>query len=119
MFYHFEQNNSGGHFYTDHKAGMSHHVIIEASSIEQAFSKAEDIGLYFNGCDDGRDCNCCGDRWSKYGLDVTETPTVYNQQVEPGEVYTHGAGYFNIKWIQGPEGYIHYLDGRIESFWAQ
>jgi hypothetical protein len=36
---------------------------IEAESAEHADEKAAEIGIYFNGCDDGRDCPCCGDRW--------------------------------------------------------
>ena len=24
---------------------------------------AEDIGLYFDGVEQGMDCSCCGDRW--------------------------------------------------------
>lgn len=39
-------------------------VFVEAIAVEEANRRAEDIGIYFNGCDKGLDCNCCGDRWS-------------------------------------------------------
>jgi len=60
-FYEFSQNNSGGKFTVDDK--LCHRLIIEASSEEEACSIAEDMGVYFNGCEDGIDCECCGDRW--------------------------------------------------------
>ncbi len=63
MFYHFSQNNSGGSFTFDAKRGITHHVIIEAKDDAHANERAESIGLYFDGCDDGPDCPCCGDRW--------------------------------------------------------
>lgn len=31
-FYHFAQNNSGGYFVNDNKAGVCEHIIIEAES---------------------------------------------------------------------------------------
>lgn len=63
MFYHFSQNNSGGSFDFDKNDGITHHVVIEAVSAESANKKLQDIGGYFDGCDTGRDCSCCGDRW--------------------------------------------------------
>jgi cytochrome c oxidase assembly protein Cox11 len=61
-FYEFEQNNSGGTYVIDDK--VNHIVFIEAASNVNADSIAEDLGVYFNGCDDKIDCYCCGDRWS-------------------------------------------------------
>lgn len=60
-FYEFSQNNSGGSFVTDDK--LCHRLIIEAKDEDEACRIAEDMGVYFNGCDDGMDCPCCGDRW--------------------------------------------------------
>lgn len=57
----FSQNNSYGRF--DINENVSGVVFIEAYSHDHANALAEDIGLYFNGCDTGRDCDCCGDRW--------------------------------------------------------
>lgn len=82
-FYHFSQNNTGGSFRLDDNVGED--VIIAAISPEDANARAEEIGIYFDGAhDDGPDCPCCGDRWSRqYGnSDATETPKIYDQSVE-------------------------------------
>lgn len=64
MFYEFDQNNSGGKFIVNDE--VCHRLFIEADSEEEALSKAEDLGCYWNGVADGIDCPCCGDRWSQY-----------------------------------------------------
>lgn len=61
MYYIFDQNNSGGSF--DVNDNVAEYVIIEANNNEEANDKAEDIGIYFNGVNQGLDCDCCGDRW--------------------------------------------------------
>lgn len=110
MFYTFNQNNSGGSFVFDGSAGISHYVIIEESDARRADFEAEDIGLYFNGCASGRDCSCCGDRWSKtYDLDGSEIPEIDGEDVSDGIYKSSYGGWMKEK----PEGYIHYLDGRI------
>lgn len=77
MFYTYSQNNSGGSF-----DGVQY-VVIEADSTSQADTIAEDrADVYFNGCDYGRDCSCCGDRWypaSSY--DASDKPEVYGQDL--------------------------------------
>ena len=62
-FFKYSQNNSGGNFHVDDK--ICHNVIIEAESASEADDIAESLGCYFDGCSTGRDCSCCGDRWSK------------------------------------------------------
>lgn len=54
----YRQNNSGGSFYEP-----AHKVYVEADSLDEAAEIADGVGIYFNGCDSGQDCNCCGDRW--------------------------------------------------------
>lgn len=63
--YEFRQNNSGGGFDIDEDVSV--YVLIQATSYVEANNKAEDIGIYFDGCDTGRDCDCCGDRWDGAG----------------------------------------------------
>jgi hypothetical protein len=103
-FYSFHQNNSGGSFITDDK--VAEYVIIEALNASHANQIAEDIGIYFNGCEDGYDCECCGDRWyeaSEY--DAKESPMIYADPIEEykpifcneGEVYC----------------YVYYMSGLI------
>lgn len=59
--YHFRQNNIGGTFVTNER--VDQHVFIEAGSCGEANELAELVGIYFDGCETGRDCSCCGDRW--------------------------------------------------------
>ena len=99
MFYLFDQNNSGGDFHHDSSNGIGYRVIIEADSADQANEIAENIGIYFNGCYDERDCPCCGDRWSPaYVGDGTECASEY------GGLDTGGFGI---------PSYIHYENGAI------
>jgi len=62
-FYRFYQNNSGGEREFSDTKGITKNVIIEALSPELANHEAEKIGIYFDGCLKGKDCDCCGDRW--------------------------------------------------------
>lgn len=108
MFFHFSQNNSGGSFDYDEPAGITHHVVIEADSLEEANQRAEAIGLYWDGVGAGKDCECCGDRWSP-AWSGDEVPAVYGKPVTESE-----DGLFH--WMPGYEVFIHYKDGRIEGF---
>ncbi len=104
MFFTYHQNNSGGHFHEDPEKGIGAFVIIEAKNASAAEDKALDIGLYFNGVEEGQDCECCGDRW--YGSsDEAEVPSIYGKNV----LETGYGSYF------GHDSYIHYLDGKIEK----
>lgn len=58
--YEFYQNNSGGSFTPPGRT-----VWIEAVSTIHANERALDIGIYFDGVNNGVDCDCCGDRWSR------------------------------------------------------
>ena len=114
MFYEFRQNNSGGSFVHDPDAGISKHVIVEAPSLKRATAIAQSIGLYFNGVDDGYDCECCGDRWYEpWNDEGTEEPSIYDKVVT--EEYEDTTG-FGMKWIDGPEAYVHYADGAVQGF---
>ncbi len=79
MFYTFQQNNSGGQWDIDQN--VSHITIIEAASIESALDKATDIGIYFDGVYNERDCPCCGDRWSRWP-EETKKLVVYGRPIE-------------------------------------
>jgi len=72
--YQFTQNNSGGCFDTDDK--VCHRVLIEALNEGHACDIAENMGIYFDGCDTGHDCPCCGDRWYR-PWDSIEFPYIY------------------------------------------
>ena len=105
-FYSFNQNNSGGSFSKSESEGISEWVIIEALNAEKANEKAESIGLYFNGCDDGRDCSCCGDRWHTVDeSDGEEVPSIYGEPIEKAE-----------KSMFRNNCFVHYLDGTFKKF---
>lgn len=108
MFYEYDQNNSGGSFIVNDD--VTYNVIIEADSAKEANAKAEEVGLYFNGiADDGPDCPCCGDRWSRaWSDDGEETPMIYDTPVEEYSEY----------WATGSEPWAHvyYKDGTKRSF---
>lgn len=107
MFYTYNQNNSGGSFDFDPDHGISHYVIVEANNSSEADYRAEMAGVYF---DDSIDCSCCGARWGTAWGEGDEVPSVYGDDVSTGVI---PKGRFSMKWVKGPEGYIHYRDGRI------
>ena len=59
--YQFSQNNSGGSFVVDDK--LCCELYIEAQNTDEANTIAERLGVYFDGVEQGLDCECCGDRW--------------------------------------------------------
>jgi len=109
----FNQNNSGGSFDFSETAGITHYVIVEAATLADGISRAEDIGIYFNGCSSGRDCSCCGDRWSEpWDDDFTDEPTVYGHKASE-----YGKDGLSSSWMDdSKEIAVHYADGRIEWF---
>ncbi|MBR7654821.1 hypothetical protein KCX83_21225 [Brucella oryzae] len=113
-FWTFNQNNSGGSFDFDEDAGITHFTIVEAKDMQHAISRAKEIGIYFDGCDAGIDCPCCGDRWYEpWKDDGDEAPTVYGQNVRENGGYANSIG----GWMQdGKEICIHPLTGPLEWY---
>lgn len=98
-FYTYDQTNSGGGFDCDDN--VAHYVIIEAEDGAIADMIAENIGVYFDGCDKDMDCPCCGDRWRRsYENEATDKPLIYG---EPPEEFAGGT--FNKEVI------IYYNNG--------
>lgn len=105
-YFHFSQNNSGGSFEVGDK--VAHHVIIQAHSAVEANARATDIGIYFNGCDIGMDCPCCGDRWSETWDKGDETPLIYGEAP---------ATYNDISTKPGePMCHVYHLDGSKTTY---
>lgn len=101
-FFTYYQNNSGGIFELDND--VAEYVIIEAEDYQEANRIAEDIGIYFDGCSKGIDCECCGDRWYETDEDeMDNVPSIY--EVPIGE-YKSGFRERNYR--------IHYLNGEIK-----
>lgn len=76
-FWTYCQNNSGGYF------DGPQYVIVEADSCAEANDLAQEkAGVYFDGCDSGNDCECCGDRWSRAWEDGSDEPLIHGMNVE-------------------------------------
>ena len=110
-FFHFSQNNSGGSFVIDET--LAHHVIIEAYDALDANTRAMQIGIYFNGCDSGMDCQCCGDRWSAQWSDDRgdDTPMIYGDKPETYEDYFTKEGQ--------PVCHVYRIDGSKATYRKQ
>jgi hypothetical protein len=108
MFYDFRQNNSGGTFYVD--SSVAQYVLIEANDADEANARAQEIGIYFNGVDDGVDCECCGDRWYETSSDGTEAPTLYGEPVESHEEK------FSFTPSGEPLIHVYYLNGEQKTY---
>jgi hypothetical protein len=107
-YYRFSQNNSGGSFVINDS--VAHHVIIQAHSAQEANNRAASIGIYFDGCEKGRDCECCGDRWSAQwdDDDATDTPMIYGEP--PGacnDIFTSEGK---------PVCHVYHLDGSKTTY---
>lgn len=101
-FFRFSQNNSGGVW-----CGPAMEVYVEAPSAKVANALALDYDIYFDGCDSGMDCSCCGDRWYPAWEEGVESPKL----PEPDAMYD--------RWAEGakiPRTVVFYLDGRVEKF---
>lgn len=108
--YEFSQHNTGGSFDHDPERGIGYSVWVEAESYEEANERAESIGLYFDGCDAGIDCDCCGDRWYRKGSYSSgdPVPTRYGKTFEPADDKSP-----SVEW--GILSYAHPING---PFWA-
>jgi hypothetical protein len=105
-FFTYQQNNSGGTFVVD--ANVAHTVFVQAPNAEKANALAATVGVYFDGCDVGIGCECCGDRWSRADdEDGHDVPTIHGEDVR-----TAGApSAFGGMWRDQVR--IHFADGRI------
>lgn len=116
--YEFDQNNSGGSFTTNDK--LCHRVWIEASTKNEAISKALDLGIYFDGCSIGNDCSCCGDRWHEPYGEATYYPYNYDKKeslifVTPEEHAQYVANKFS--WTT-PDVRLFYKNGKVKEIFS-
>lgn len=111
-FYNFSQNNSGGNFIDDNTISVN--VLIEALDYKDANDRAENKGIYFNGCEDDRDCPCCGDRWcpkSPYSEKINTYDTFASIE-DAKKSLLDTTGMF-MKWSD-KAAIIYYIDGTKE-----
>lgn len=117
--YKYNQNNSGGSFVIDDHVSVT--VMVQASNAKEAEAKAESIGIYFYGCEDGRDCSCCGDRWYRAD-DRLDNFTVYHWK-KKDQVFDNVRDYAqalanNDVWAKSekPSVIVYFADGSVERF---
>jgi len=124
--YRFDQNNSGGFFHMDED--VAHYVFIEAYSTKEANQIAKNIGIYFDGCREGMDCDCCGDRW--YPVDEPEKDFIlYSWASGKGyesKVYVKAFDYFSTLADEDmfaeegkPSVIAYYSDGSKNIFYKE
>jgi hypothetical protein len=116
--YEFRQNNSGGSFVMDDDVSI--YVLIQAASNYEANAKAQDIGIYFDGCSDGRDCDCCGDRWYE-AYHAVDSFRVYGfrNPSEHSNVRDYAQALADDSmWAKDdkPSVILYYADGTVERF---
>lgn len=101
-FYLYHQNNSGGSWRKPAQA-----VWVEAETPENADVVALEHGIYFDGVQNGYDCECCGDRWQAASAYASElVPAMYDDVVTGGVLESQ----YPIE-----SGLIIYADGRTET----
>lgn len=81
------------------------YVIVEADSADDANDIATNLGIHFNGVAEGRDCPCCGDRWSPIqNRDAESEPKIYGKEITES---------MNVgKKTRKKNVVIHFSDGR-------
>jgi hypothetical protein len=114
-FYEFSQNNSGGSFDIDDK--LCGCILIEAKDAEDANIIAESIGIYFDGCDSGIDCSCCGDRWQPVDesddINLKKVSKSYNEELADMKYYAQFIA-DKYGWTT-PSTRIFYLSGKVDE----
>jgi hypothetical protein len=125
-FYEISQNNSGGSFTLDDK--LCHRLFIEADSSDEAASIAENLGCYWDGCETGQDCSCCGDRWyrpwNSDGINLDEINTKrngyeismwVNKEIQtPDELMSDvKSRYSDMTWLEDPKIESEYGSKRV------
>jgi hypothetical protein len=112
--YSYKQNNSGGRVVQND--AVDWYVWIEAESVRVANARAEDIGIYFNGCDTGYDCSCCGDRWSTPWEDEGDDEPLYYDTpvVRKVGAYAFGSDGMSKSSMYDGTMHLYHADGTHE-----
>lgn len=106
-YYDFSQNNSGGRWKVSED--YAENTIIAARCVREANDRAEELGIYFDGCTKELDCDCCGDRWCSQWTESEDVePLIYGKQ--PKDYLIEDGFSLRSKVI------VHHGDGRRETF---
>lgn len=116
MFYELDQNNSGGYFDVDDK--VCHRLFIEADSLTEAIIKAEELGCYWNGVEQGIDCGCCGDRWyrpSEVDFEKLKEYRVRKRIISFSNIEEYAQYLANTYGWTTPDARIYYKNGTVKE----
>ena len=85
--YRYRQNNSFGYDIGPKYVYVQAPSHVEANDrVELGVIKGDGWEVYFDGCVKNRDCNCCGDRWSRMAeWNETSDYSVYDGEPGTGE----------------------------------
>ncbi len=120
--YEFDQNNSGGVFVMNEDVSIK--VFIQAKHTPSANQIAEDIGIYFDGCEQGMDCDCCGDRWYRVGDHLASFTTYFwrGENAEYDNISDYAQALANDSmWAKKgkPAMILYFANGSIKRFYKQ
>ncbi len=120
--YEFDQNNSGGFF--EMNDAVSIKVFIQSENAAGAIQKAEDVGIYFDGCESGRDCDCCGDRWYRVGDHLASFTTYFwrSENDEYDNISDYAQALANDSmWakVGKPVAIVYFANGSIKRFYKE
>lgn len=118
----YRQNNSGGVFFMDDDASI--YVFIQAESADAANQKAEEVTIYFDGCESDRDCDCCGDRWyhADYPVDSFKTHFWHEENTEYDNISDYAQALANDSmWAEDdkPAVVVYFADGSFKRFYKK
>jgi hypothetical protein len=111
----WSQNNSGGSFVVDKK--LCHRLFIEAEDEHAAEQKAFELGVYYDGCADGIDCNCCGDRW--YSPDELTFPLKYSDDITFITVEEYAQHLADKYGWTTPDARLFYANGTVKDIFTK
>lgn len=120
-FFEWSQNSPGGSFDVDNK--ITHIIIIQSKTYEDAEKKAFELGVYYNGSSEGIDCSCCGDRWyegqeielpERMGYFMTKEILIKNIHQYCNFIVD------NYGWIKGnPDCRVYFDNGDIHEYYME
>jgi hypothetical protein len=105
----FTQNNSGGNFTVNGE--LCHRLFVQAATDDQAVEIAEGLGVYFDGCENGMDCPCCGDRW--YRPSEINFPINYDKNRKFTNVREYAQFLANEYGWTTPDARLYYKNGKV------
>lgn len=119
--YKYDQNNSGGYFAVNDNVSI--YVLIQATSAGEANQRAQNVGIYFDGCSLGFDCGCCGDRWYNTE-DMLDTFRTYDWRSKRTSDFDNILDYAQSLanqdiWADDnePSVIVYFADGSVERFY--